>query len=70
MCILFVYTLLKVVNYCDLSVLSRSVMGLKKNWMGVRGVRSIHVFFWIIGFFFNFAKPLILESLSVSVVVR
>ena len=32
MCILFVYTLLKVVSYYDLSVLSRSVMGLKKKF--------------------------------------
>ena len=30
MCILSVYTLLKVVGYYDLSVLSMSVMGLKK----------------------------------------
>ena len=35
MCILFVYTLLKVVSYYDLSVLSMSVMGFqKKVWMG------------------------------------
>ena len=56
MCILFVYTLLKVVSYYDLSVLSMSVMGLKKNgwgWMG--GVCSIHFYFLN---FFNFAKPL------------
>ena len=40
MCILFVYTLLKVVNYYDLSVLSMSVMGFqkKKIWMGSRWV--------------------------------
>ena len=30
MCILFVYTLLKVVSYYDLSVLSMSVMGFQK----------------------------------------
>ena len=30
MCILFVYTLLKVVSYYDLSVLSMSVLGLEK----------------------------------------
>ena len=35
MCILSVYTLLKVVGYYDLSVLSMSVMSLKKKvWMG------------------------------------
>ena len=49
MCILSVHTLLKVVGYYDLSVLSMSVMGLKKVWMGwVGGVSSIQVFF---GFF-------------------
>ena len=42
MCILFVYTLLNVVGYYDLSVLSMSVMGFqkrkkKKVWMGVGG---------------------------------
>ena len=31
MCIPFIYTLLKVVSYNDLSVLSMSVMGLKKS---------------------------------------
>ena len=37
MCILFVYTLLKVDNYYDLSVLSMSVMGFIKkslDWGG------------------------------------
>ena len=34
MCIMSVYTLLKVVGYYDLSVLSMSVMGFQKNWMG------------------------------------
>ena len=34
MCILFVYTLLKVVSYYDLSVLSMSVVFPKKVWMG------------------------------------
>ena len=39
MWILSVYTLLKVVGYYGLSVLSMSVMGLKKKqvWMGVGG---------------------------------
>ena len=44
MCIPFVYTLLKVASYYDLSVLSMSVMGFKKNLDG-GGC--------------NFAKPLI-----------
>ena len=35
MCILFVYTLLKVVNYYDLSVLSMSVIGFKNSWWRV-----------------------------------
>ena len=45
MCILSVYTLLKVVGYYDLSVLSMSVMGLKKKFgWGVGGwERSIQV---------------------------
>ena len=46
MCILFVYTLLKVVSYYDLSVLSMSVMGLKKG-----GVSSIQVFWDFLNFF-------------------
>ena len=61
MCIQSVYTLLKVVGYYDLSVLSMSVMGFqKKVWMGgwVGGVRCIQVFFWDFGNLFNFAKPL------------
>ena len=37
MCTLFVYTLLKIVSYYDLSVLSMSVMGFQKVWMGVGG---------------------------------
>ena len=47
MCILFVYTLLKVISYYDLSVLSMSVIGFQKNfgcgW--VDGVSSIQVYF-------------------------
>ena len=64
MCILSVYTLLKVVGYYDLSVLSMTVMGFqKKVWMGwVGGVSSIQFFldFWNL---FNFAKPLIIYLL-------
>ena len=60
MCILSVYTLIKVVGYYDLSVLSMSVMGLKKRsldggWVG--GVSSTN-FFWDFWNLFNFAKPL------------
>ena len=58
MCILSVHTLLKVVGYYDLSVLSMSVMGYKKldgGWVG--GVSSIQ-FFLAFFDFFNFAKPL------------
>ena len=61
MCILSVYTLLKVVAYYDVSVLSMSVMGFQKKkfgWGGwVGGVSSIH-FFLDLWNFFNFAKPL------------
>ena len=37
MCILFVNTLLTVVSYYDLSVLSMSVMGFQKSLDGVGG---------------------------------
>ena len=52
MCILSVYTFLKVVCYYDLSVLSMLVMGFqKKVWM-VGGWGELHPnLFWI---FFNF----------------
>ena len=59
MCILCVHTLLKVVGYYDLSVLSMSVIGFQKKevcmWVG--GVSSIQFVldFWN---FFNFARPL------------
>ena len=43
------YTLIKVVGYYDLSVLSMSVMGLKQKFGWV--VSSFQVFFWIFGFF-------------------
>ena len=51
MCILSVYTLLKVVGYYDLSVLSMSVMVSKKKkmdggWVG--GLSSIQSFFELI----------------------
>ena len=59
-----VYTLLKVVSYYVLSVLSMSVMGFQNEevWMGggwVGGVSSIQVFFYRFCLkFCNFAKPL------------
>ena len=45
MCILFVYTLLKVVSYYDLSVLSMSLMGFQKKNLDGGGVSSIQVYF-------------------------
>ena len=50
-CILSVYTLLKVVSYYDLSVLSMSVMGFqKKVWMGEGGWDELYPsLFWIFG---------------------
>ena len=49
MCILFVYALLKVVNYYDLSVLSMSVMGFQKKFQWrVGGWCELHPsLFWI-----------------------
>ena len=48
MCILFVYTLLKVVIYYDLSVLSMSVMGFQKKFgWGWVGGELYPVLFWI-----------------------
>ena len=60
-CILSVYTLIKVVSYYDLSVLSMSVMGFHKKSLdgAVGGVRSIQFFFDFWWNFFNFAKHLI-----------
>ena len=51
MCILFVYRLLKVVRYYDLSVLSMSVMGFQKKfgwWVGGWG-ELYPSLFWIFG---------------------
>ena len=45
MCILFVWALLKLVSYYDLSVLSMSVMGFKNKNVG--GVSYIQVYFRI-----------------------
>ena len=53
MCIVFIYQLLKVVSYYDLSVLSMSVMGSKKKvWMWMGGWGEIYPsLFWIFEFF-------------------
>ena len=52
MCILFVYTLLKVVNYYDLSFLYMSGIGFqnKFEWGWVGGVSSIQVYFGFLEF--------------------
>ena len=53
-----VCTLLTVVGYYDLSVLSMPVMGFQKKKFGwVGGVNSIQYFFGFLDFV-NFAKPL------------
>ena len=59
MCILFVYTFLKVVSYYDLNVLSMSMRGFQKRlggceWEGY-ALSSFILDFWN---FFIFAKPL------------
>ena len=60
MCILFVFTLFKVVNYYDFEYFVFECLGFQKTsldgrWVG--GVSSIQVFldYWNV---FNFAKPL------------
>ena len=57
------YTLIKVVGYYDLSVLSMSVMGFQKVWMGGGWGELDQFFFWIFRIFFNFAKPLMLTCI-------
>ena len=49
MCILSVYTLLKVVGYYDLSVLPMSVMGFQKKKFGWGGWGELYPIF--VGFF-------------------
>ena len=56
MCILFVYALLKVVSYYDLSVLSMSVMGFPKKFGWV--LSSIQVFFLDFWNFLTLQSPL------------
>ena len=62
MCILAVglYTLLKVVGYYDLSVLSMSVMGFQKKFgCGVGGWGELYpILFWIFWNLLNFSRPL------------
>ena len=59
---MFVYTLLKVVSYYDLSVLSMSVMGFQKRSLdGVGGCGDLYpVLFWIFGICFTLQTSLIL----------
>ena len=58
MCILSVYTMLKVVGYYDLSVLYMSVMGFQKSLDGVGGWGELYPIFLDVWNLFNFAKPL------------
>ena len=55
MCILSVYTLLKVVGYYDLSVLSMSVMVSKKKFGS--GVSSIQFVFGFLELFLTLQSP-------------
>ena len=58
---IYVYTLLKVVGYYDLSVLSMSVMGFQKKSLDggwVDGVSSIQFFLGIFGIFLTLQSPL------------
>ena len=60
MCILSVHTLLKVVGYYDLSVLSMSVMGLKNQKIGWGGwVELYPSFFLIFGNVLTLQSPLL-----------
>ena len=55
---LYNYTLLKVVRYYDLSVLSMSVMGFQKNFWMVGGWGGLHpVLFWIFGIYLTLQSP-------------
>ena len=66
MCILSVYTLLKVVGYYDVGVLSMSVMGFQQKKCGW-DLSSIQVFLDFSNLF-NFAKPLIVGQVSKMIV--
>ena len=56
---LYIYTLLKVVSYYNLSVLSISVMGFqqKKFGWGMGGVSSIQVYFGFLELFLTLQSP-------------
>ena len=63
MCIMSVYTLLKVVGYYDFSILSMSVMGFQQNkkslyggWVG--GVSSIQFYFGFLEICLTLQSPL------------
>ena len=71
MCILSVYTLLKVDGYFDLSVLSMSVMGLKKKFgWGVGGWGELYPSFLDFWISFNFAKPLIIALSNKNIQIQ
>ena len=59
MCILFVYTLLNVVSYYDVSVLSMSVMGFQKKRLdGLGGWGELYPsLFWICFNVFTLQSP-------------
>ena len=63
-CVFCLCTLLKVVSYYDLSVLSMSVMDFqKKVWMGVGGWGELYPsLFWIFGIFL--VSPLALRCMA------
>ena len=62
MCILFVYTLLKVVSYYDSSVFSMSMMGFQKKVCGWRvggwGDPYQQVYFGSFEFFLTLQRPI------------
>ena len=59
MCIMSVYTLLKVVGYCDVSVLSTSLMGLQKKfgWQVAVWGELYPNLFWIFGICVTLQSP-------------
>ena len=71
MCILCVYTLLIVVNYYDLSVLSMSVMGFQTKkfgwgWVGT-GWGELHPsLLWICGIFLTLQSPLLYSCVMLT----
>ena len=57
MCILFVYTLLKVVSYYDLSVQSMPVMGFQNITKSLDGGELYPSLFWIFGIVLTLQRP-------------